>query len=148
LEAKVAIGNTVLGSYIAYTPSFGAGVTFGDGVATGAYCLVNGFVHVYGIFTLGSTSAITGGTAANLPVTVNTAQAASSMIYGVVQFRDNSASQQYPGVATFSGNFTSTALRLQVASGTYLSQTAISSSTPFTWATGDQIIWNLYYRAA
>jgi hypothetical protein len=148
LEAKVAIGNTVLGTYIAYTPSFASGVTVGDGVATGAYCLVNGFVHVYGFFTLGSTSAITGGVNPNLPVTVNSGQAANGMIYGTAQFRDVSTAAQYPGVVTFAGNQTACALRLQFLNPIYLAQTAVSSSTPFTWAVGDVITWNLYYRAA
>ena len=148
LEAKVAIGNTVLGSYTAYTPSFAGGVTIGDGVVSGAYCRVNDFVHVYGRFTLGSTSAVTGGTSINLPVSVNSGMTGTSMMYGIVQFRDASTGQQNPGVATAAGNDFSTAFRLQDVSGTYLSQTAISATTPFTWATSDIMTWNLYYRAA
>ena len=148
LEAKVAIGNTVLGNYTAYTPSFDSGVTIGDGVVSGAYCRVNGFVHVHGKFTLGSTSAITGSLILDLPVNVNGTMATDTMLYGTVQFRDASAAGQYPGVASFAGNNTVTAFRVQLANGTFLSQTAATTTFPFTWVVGDQMAWNLYYRAA
>ena len=148
LEAKVAIGNTVLGTYTAYTPSFGGGVTIGDGVVSGAYCKVNDFVHLYGKFTLGSTSAVTGSVVLNLPVNVNGTMATDTMLYGTVQFRDASAAGQYPGVASFAGNNTVTAFRVQIASGTFLSQTAATTTWPFTWVVSDQMTWNLYYRVA
>ena len=47
LEAKVAIGNTVLGTYTAYTPTY-SGFTLGNGTVTAKYCQVNDFVHVIG----------------------------------------------------------------------------------------------------
>jgi len=59
LEAKVAIGNTVLGTYTSWTPTFAAGLTVGNGVGSGGYCRFNNFVHVHGTFTLGSTSSVT-----------------------------------------------------------------------------------------
>ena len=43
LEAKVAIGNTVIGTYTAYTPTIN--VVVGNGTMTTAYCRVNNFVH-------------------------------------------------------------------------------------------------------
>ena len=148
LEAKLAIGNTVIGTYTAYTPSFSGGVTIGDGVVSGAYCRVNDFVHVYGRFTLGSTSAVTGSVVLNLPVNLHATMAIDAMLYGTVQYRDVSAVGQYPGVASISGNTTSTAFRAQGANLTYVQQYAATTGTPFTWATGDMMTWNLYYRAA
>ena len=148
LEAKVAIGNTVLGTYTAYTPSFQNGVTIGDGVVSGAYCRVNDFVHVHGTFTLGSTSAVTGSVVLNLPITVNGTMTSNQMLYGVTNFFDSSANTSYPGVAIYAGNNFATALRVQIASGTYLSQTAAYITYPFTWAVSDKFLWNLYYRAA
>ena len=148
VQTKLAIGNTVVGTYTAYTPSISSGVTIGNGVVTGAYCRVNNFVHLYGKFTLGSTSAVTGSVVFNLPVNVNGTMAIDSMLYGTVQFKDVSANGNYPGVASFSGNSSSTAFRVQLANGTFLSQTAATTTFPFTWATGDFMTWNLYYRAA
>ena len=148
LEAKVAIGNTVLGNYTAYTPSISSGVTIGDGVVSGAYCRVNDFVHVYGTFTLGSTSAVTGSVVVNLPVNVNGTMASNQFLYGIANFFDSSVNASYPGVAIFSGNSSSTALRAQLANATYLSQSAAATTSPFTWAVSDRFLWNLYYRAA
>jgi hypothetical protein len=59
VQTKLAIGNTVIGTYTAYTPTL-TNVTIGNGTFSTAYCRVNNFVHYYGIFTLGSTSAVTG----------------------------------------------------------------------------------------
>ena len=148
LETKVAIGNTVLGKYTAYTPSFDAGLTIGNGVGTGAYCRVNDFVHVYGIFTLGSTSAVTAGISLNLPVNMNSGLETGSMMYGLVNYFDASTNERYPGETVYPGNNFSTALRVQLSSGTYVSSTASSATAPFTWTTSDKIVWNLYYRAA
>ena len=148
LEAKVAIGNTVLGSYTAYTPSFSSGVTIGDGVVSGAYCRVNDFVHVYGIFTLGSTSAVTGPISLNLPVNFNAGMESSLMMYGLVNYFDASTGARYLGATIYPGNNFSLALRAQLSSGTYVEQTPTNVTVPFTWTTSDKILWNLYYRAA
>ena len=148
LEAKVAIGNTVLGSYISYTPSFASGVTIGDGVVSGAYCRVNDFVHVYGIFTLGSTSAVTGAVDLNVPVNINVGMQSTNMVYGFVNLFDASAAARVDGGTLFNATATSVALRVQTASGTYVSSSALSATVPFTWAVNDKILWNFYYRAA
>ena len=147
LEAKVAIGNTVLGTYTAYTPTF-TNVTIGNGVVSSAYCRVNDFVHFYGKFTFGSTSAITGTFLADFPVQVNSAFTNDAAIYGIAQYRDLSTNALYTGVAHFAGNNTVFSLRVQLAGGTYLTQSGVTGSAPFTWATGDFMAWNLYYRAA
>jgi hypothetical protein len=147
VQTKLAIGNTVIGTYTAYTPTW-TNLTVGNGVVSSAYCRVNDFVHFYGKFTFGSTSAISGTVLANFPVNVNSAFMNDASIYGVAQYRDISTSTLYPGLATFAGNNTLFTLRVQIASGTYLTQTGVTGSAPFTWATGDFMAWNLYYRAA
>ena len=147
VQTKLAIGNTVIGTYTAYTPTW-TNLTVGNGVVSSAYCRVNDFVHVHGKFTFGSTSAITGTVIANFPVNVNGAFTNDAAIYGIAQYRDLSTNAIYPGVAAFAGNDTVFTLRVQVASGTYLTQGGVTGSAPFTWATGDFMAWNLYYRAA
>jgi hypothetical protein len=148
LETKVAIGNTVLGTYISYTPSFTSGVTIGNGVGTGAYCRVNDFVHVYGIFTLGTTSEVTGGISVDVPIQINSGMRSTNMMYGFVNLFDASAAERYDGATLFDGTATSVALRVQVSTGTYVSSTAVSATVPFDFTTSDKILWNLYYRAA
>jgi hypothetical protein len=59
VQTKLAIGNTVIGTYTAYTPNY-SDFTLGNGTVTAKYCQVNDFVHVIGSIVLGSTSSITG----------------------------------------------------------------------------------------
>jgi hypothetical protein len=59
VQTKLAIGNTVVGTYTAYTPTWTFGVTTGNGTFSSAYARVTNFTHYYGTFTFGSTSAIT-----------------------------------------------------------------------------------------
>ena len=148
VQTKLAIGNTVIGTYTAYTPSFASGVTIGNGVGTGAYCQVNDFVHVYGIFTLGSTSAVTGSINVDVPVNINTGMSSTNMIHGLVNLFDASTAARVAGGTLYNGTATSVALRAQTANGTYVDNAATSATVPFTWTTSDKILWNFYYRAA
>ena len=153
LQTKVAIGNTVLGVYQSYTPSFLAGASIGDGTVTGSYCRVNDFVHVWGRFVLGSTSTVTAAIQVTIPVNMDTTVAGSfpGTFVGQVGIRDTSAATGYVGVvatvgiAGFAGRVV---LQVQNAAGTYLTNATISSTVPMTWAIDDILWWNLYYKAA
>ena len=148
VQTKLAIGNTVIGTYTAYTPSFASGVDIGNGVGTGAYCRVNDFVHVYGIFTLGSTSAVTGSINVDVPVNINTGMMSTNMVYGIVKLFDASTAGRYDGGTLYNATATSVAVRVQLSNLTYVSSAPTSATVPFTWAVSDKILWNFYYRAA
>ena len=143
LETKVGIGNTVLGSYTAYTTTL-TNVTVGNGVISGSYCLVNGFVHYYGSFTMGSTSAVTGSVSLTLPVNLNSDMNIRST-YGPCQYLDGST--RYCG-QTQRNSASSVLLCVDNTGGTYAISAFVASTTPFTWAVDDVMTWNLYYRAA
>ena len=143
LEAKVAIGNTVLGSYISFATTLG-NVTVGDGVITGSYCRVNGFVHYYGSFTLGSTSAVTGTVTITLPVNLNSDMNIRST-YGTCQYLDGAT--RYNGQTQRSSD-SSLNLAVDLTNSTYAQSSLIASTTPFVWGNTDVMTWNLYYRAA
>lgn len=155
LEAKVAIGNTVLGDYIAYTPTFTQGLTIGNGTVTGAYCRVNDFVHVWGRVVFGDTTTVSasGGVAVTIPVNMDTTVSGSfpGTVIGQVGVRDDAPATIYGGVATtigIAGFPNRVLLQVQNASGTYLTNVSITSTAPMTWAVDDTIWWNLYYKAA
>ena len=57
LETKVAIGNTVLGVYQAYTPTF-TNLTVGNGTLAAQYCTVNKFVHAFGSLSFANTEIV------------------------------------------------------------------------------------------
>ena len=150
LEAKVAIGNTVLGTYTAFTPSV-TGVTLGNGTVSARYCQVNKYVHYWGRLAFGSTSSLSGGTInLAIPVLMQTTfgTGTTGLPGGQVSYFDASASNWYKGEAMTIAANDGFRLRSWVASGTAIVNTALSASAPFTWTTSDQIMWNLYYEAA
>ena len=138
---NVSLGD--VGSYTAFTPTWSSGVTVGNGTHDFAYTQVGKIVHVVGQFNFGSTSAITGVPTMTLPVT----RAAGDVItIGTGNYGD-------AGVATFlafpiSTSTTNCQFYAPNSSGTYIYETAVSATVPFTWGTGDRIIVNLTYRAA
>ena len=132
-----------IGSYTAYTPTW-SGLTVGNGTSSFVYAAVNKIVHVFGTFTFGSTSSITSsGPSMTLPLT----RAAIDLpIMGTGNYADS-------GVATYLAlplSFATTTVGFYAAnaSGTYLSETGISATVPFTWGTNDRIMVNLIYREA
>jgi len=150
LEAKVAIGNTVLGTYTAYTPTF-TGLTIGNGTVTSAYCRVNGFVHYYAEVTLGSTSSVTGAVFISAPVNVNAQMLAagsdsSAYIYGTASYTDQGTLVNYGWVTSSSA--TEMRLMVELTNATYAQRISMNTTVPFTWVSTDSFRFNAYYRAA
>ena len=151
LEAKVAIGNTVLGKYVAYTPTFPSGLTLGNGTVTSEYCRVNEFVHYWGRVVWGTTTSLSAaGLQVSLPVVSDTTFAATTAtISGFVGIRDVSASVSYIGVIRPIEGFPGAAsLSVQNIVNTYLANTGIISTVPMTWASTDILVWSMFYQAA
>jgi hypothetical protein len=148
VQTKLAIGNTVIGTYTAYTPLTFTNVTVGNGTRVAYFCRVNNFVHFFGNFTLGSTSAITGNIIINLPVSMDAATAATGLSVGLTYSWDVSTGILHPGDMFTAGATGSVNASLWNAAGTFVSRTGISSGNPFTWTTGDKFFFNLYYKAA
>ena len=149
--AFVTTADQLLGTYTAYTPTWNGGVTIGNGTFSSAYATVNKLTHYYGTFTFGSTSAITAAT-----VTISLPTTPHSSITGLgfpgfnssqVNFYDTSAFLSIYGVAAIN-SATGARFYVNTANGTYLAIAALSSTIPFTWATGDIIQWNMTYRTA
>jgi len=150
LETKVAIGNTVLGTYTAYTPTF-TNLTVGNGTSTARFSRVNNIVNYYGFFTFGTTSSLTAsGVNITLPITANGIYATlNGLIMGNTTFYDASAATWYKGEVMSIGSTTLGLMRCFIASGTFLTNMAnVTTTNPMTWTTSDQLIWNITYEAA
>jgi len=147
VQTKLAIGNTVIGTYTAHTPTF-LNVTAGNGTTSGAYCRVNNFVHYYGSFTLGSTSAVTGNISISLPININADVAVGISTIGIMNLLDTSASTTYQGIARYNGATSSCFAGVLRTDSTFGAWQNVNATNPMTWATGDSINFNLYYRAA
>ena len=145
LETKVAIGNTVLGTYTAYTPTL-SNVTIGNAKVNTRYCRVNDLVHYYGMITFCSTTVITGSAwEISLPINVGGVNNFTSPIGSTILY-DDSAGQIYPASVLRIASSTSLRLMINVAGQLYI--TNLSATTPFTWTTNDKIGFNLIYQAA
>ena len=144
LEAKVAIGNTVLGTYTAYTPTL-TNLTIGNGTLASTYCRVNNFIHFQGKITFGSTTSVTGSVQISVPVSISTTQSSQGTALGTNTFYDTSVGTWYLGVAS-----SNVAARffpgIQYTNGAFAQFGNMDSTTPMTWATGDYYTWNITYR--
>ena len=148
VQTKLAIGDTVIGTYTAYTPTF-SNLTVGNATIDSKYCRVNNWVHYYGLLTLGSTSSVTGTIIVSLPINCDTAFASAPMQFGIAHLRDASAAINYQG---FGNRVNASACSFGVANatGTYIYAESANATVPFTWtpADADRIGWNFHYKAA
>ena len=128
-----------------WTPSFTTGVTVGDGTVSGTYQRVNDFIVVQGTFVLGSTSAITGDVRVDVPV--NASDSRELAVGTKVLLDDDSFGREYQGVGS---TFSVSQVRLRVLKNDTANDcvfaSALSSSVPFSWASGDRIHWTSVYR--
>jgi len=134
---------TSLGAWTAYTPTLGGtGWAIGDGTAAGVYCQIGKTVIFRIRITLGSTSTA-GGSALTItvPVTGNATQANASLNVGL---NDVSASEWRLGTNVW----TSTTTIQPRSIGTNGVSATLTTSAPFTWASGDQIDVAGVYQAA
>lgn len=147
LETKVGIGNTVLGNYTAYTPTF-TNLTIGNGTLTAKYCRVNNFVHAIGQLTLGTTSSVSTPVSMTVPVNMSTIYSGiTGQPVGTARFQDTGLFI-YDGVVASGSSATVVTIRAYNASTSYLYAQNLTSAIPFTWASTDILLWNIYYEAA
>ena len=130
-----------------YTPTL-SGVTLGTGYTlSAAWAQLGELVVVNFYFALSSTSAITGDVSFSLPV--NQASSNRSISAGLATVVDASPATRYPGTVLLSGTPGYAFIRIMTASGTYVTNTALSSSVPIAvWTTSDAISANVIYEAA
>ena len=136
-ELQVAVPEAVT----TWPTPINGGITAGDGTTVARYAQVGPVTFCYFKFTLGATSAITGDVSLLLPA-VTTVQ----RLMGNAYYEDASAgTARTLGVAIQLGANNTVILRFGDASTTELGETALSSTAPFTWATGDIIVVNFWY---
>lgn len=120
-----------------YAPTF-TNLTLGASTVTGNYMEAGKLVHARGSITLGTGFAITGTVQVSLPVTGN----GPIVPLGQAGLRDVSAgAYRWWSAVANAANATS----FFVADP---SDTRVNATTPWTWAVGDVITWQLAYEAA
>jgi len=121
-----------------WTPTL-VNITEGNGTLNCRQMRIGDTVHLYFEFTLGSTSSIGSGPRVEYPVTprddpagVGRAEDTGTVFYPLNIY--HSASDMKLGTYT--------------AGGTYTQITSLTSTLPFTWTTGDRIVFSITYEAA
>lgn len=135
---------TGLGTWIPYTPTWTASVApaIGDGTLTGGYALIGKVCAFYITLVAGSTTTFgTGFWQFSLPLTAVTFSGNSSVPGGIASARDDSTTSRNNALAILNG-----------ATNFFLTTTATNalygSTSPWTWATSDQLgIFGVYQIA-
>lgn len=143
------------------SPTTITGLTIGNGTGTGRSKRIGNTCFVQLRVTLGSTSVVTGALSFNNFVGANPLPSASQTttydhptgapaVVGQAAFWDSSATTTYDGVVYFSGAGPHSTVQIaaKTVSGANIIYTAISSTVPFTWATGDVIDFYMIYECA
>lgn len=138
-ELASAVGN--FGAWTNYTPTL-TNVTSGNGSLTAAYCQIGKLVAFRVVFSLGSTSAITGRIQVALPTTASSSY--QTAFWG--NFQD-SGTTTYPAYL-YLETASKVEMRAQNSSGTYLSYADTSATVPFTWTSTDLFALGGVYEAA
>jgi len=139
-----AAAGTAFETYTDYTPTY-TSFTLGNGTVNFCrYSQSGKLVHYYGKITLGSTSSVAGSWETSIPVACKISNMAYS---GTAFYYDNSGGASYGGfVYLGSGGNGAISYSYDIASQSNFG--IVNPTGPFTWATGDQITWNILYHAA
>ena len=130
---------------IAYTPTISNG-TLGNGTMSAYYSRVNKLVFGNLLWTLGSTSTITGTLNISFPVTASANSA--FQIVGAGYYYDLSTGLTYIG-STYRTSTTNMILLVHQSNvGTYSNTVIVNNTVPVAFGTGDQIQLSFVYEAA
>jgi len=147
VQAKLGVGAGTIGdTSTTYTPTWtssGTAPTLGNSTLSGRYIKMNKLVWVQILFIRGSTA--TNGTGIyywSLPSGI-TARAGlyGFMSQGVARLYDASPATVYIGQASFYGGATDKIMA-------YTSSNAVGATSPFTFATNDEVVMTFTYEAA
>ena len=128
-------------TYAAWTPTT-TGITAGNGTTVARYAQSGKFVTGSFLFTLGSTSSITGAVSFTLPVTAKS----TNVLIGTVSFLD--AGVGYIVGQPLQSSTTACYLEVLGTNTTYGSFVDITATVPITWVSTDHLSCNFSYEAA
>ena len=129
-----------------WTPTL-TNLTLGNGTRVARYAKIGTLIVVQFTFIFGTTSSISGDVSLTVPVTGSTTYTDLENYVGGVNLRDANGSR-YQGRVSLTSTAGSFLVRVANASGTYLTDTALSSTVPFTWTTSDSLAFTAVYEAA
>lgn len=143
-DSSTATGLKYGGEWVSYTPTF-TGFTLGNGTVSASYSRIGDNVFVRVIINLGSTSSVTGAMTVSNPVTNSAADYA--FIGTAVLWAFGGSGALNTGTIWESATGSSTIFASN-ASTTYLGNTDLSATVPFTWGSGNFMRFQFQYKAA
>ncbi len=131
---------------LSWSPAY-SNLSAGDGTVVTYYKRILDTVRVTYSLIWGSTTSISGSVSLSLPVPKGSIYSASS-VYPIApcRLRDSSPATSVAGLAQITT--TSISIVYQTIPTAAVVQTALSSTAPFTWATGDGIEFEIRYEAS
>lgn len=121
---------------LSYVPQF-TNLTVGNGTLSSEYNIKGNEISFWIVLTFGSTTAISGAVTITLPFSRRAYGVSTRQSNGLVRLTDTGTAA-YAGLVAM--DTTSANIVAQNAAGTYLAQAGLSSTVPFTWTTGDEIL--------
>lgn len=144
--AKLLTGTGSSWAWQSWTPTF-TNLTVGNGALSAKYTQVGKVVTARIDLVLGTTSSVSGAVNFTLPVTsVSLPGTATTQTIGDVEFY-NAGSTLTRGWVSWVST-TSSQILVNNAAGTYVTQTTLSSTVPYTWANSMEIHLYITYEAA
>lgn len=122
-----------------WAPTLSSGWLNGNGTWSAKYAQLGKIVMIRASFTVGSTTTKGTGITFSLPVT-----AAATSLGSIVRLNGTSTNYGF----TYINSTTTAQVYVSNAAGTYLAASGITSTVPFTWATGDSFDFQMSYEAA
>jgi hypothetical protein len=138
--------NILTQAWTSWSPTW-TNLTVGNGTVSAYYSRLGKTVFFRLGIVFGSSSSVSGVVSATLPVTsISYPGTATTQVLGLGRILDS-------GTAAFEAHgvwasTTTMSIRVLLANATYLTDLGLSSTTPMTWATGDEIFIQGTYEAA
>jgi hypothetical protein len=132
------------GTYTAYTPTL-TNLTIGNGTLSAKYLRVGKMCHVEISVVFGSTTSITGA-GPQITVPFNAAVLGNYHYAANTTFQDSGTANTIGGAVFVSVN--SLYLVALLTNGTYMAESAVTATVPFTWTTNDRITISHVYEVA
>jgi hypothetical protein len=125
------------GAWTTVTPTWAAGVTTGNGTWSARYSLFNKILFFQGIFTCGSTTAITAAVELTLPASLTFTQ--NGELIGNHQYLDSSTLVRYGGILLEGTTSSRVLLQLNNVTGTMVTTINYSGTVPVNPMTAGNI---------
>lgn len=137
-----ATGLKYSGAWTSFTPTW-TNLTVGNGTGVYKYQQIGKQVFAQYKFTLGSTSAV--GTNPNVTMPINPASGAGGFAVQTLGMTKSGVGVTYGVIGEDTNKLY---LNSSQASGTFVTGGTITATSPFTWATGDFLTFNVQYEVA